>query len=170
MGLKYFPLNFTSIFSPFFSFPLCGKILIPILWLGILDKEKETLPGPTQCLRRSYRTHNQGFSLSLALSPPFVPQLITVGKIGFPEQNFVWILGKNKSKKWDSSDSGQSIQWLREYTVESGRPRLTSQLYQLLMCDFGQITYPLWILVSSSVEWGCKAYRMWLRLNNSQSA
>lgn len=65
-------------------FPFCGKILIPTLWMGILGKEKETLPGLTQWLKEAEEliTRDAHYHTLLYPPAPTMPQLTTVCKKG----------------------------------------------------------------------------------------
>lgn len=70
-------------------FPFCGKILIPTLWVGILGKEKETLPGLTQWLKEAEELIIRDSHYPLLYpAPSTMPQLTAVCKKGIG--GFLW--------------------------------------------------------------------------------
>lgn len=130
-GTQIFSLQLHFNISVSFSSLLCDQILIPFYAGNTWQRERDFTWSYTINQKKLW-THNQELLLLFASSSMSMPQFIIIYKksIGFPEQNFPWILGANRRNGTVSSDAGQHIQWLREYTLESGRPRLTHQLYQ----------------------------------------
>ena len=66
--LKYLPLNITLIFSSSFSFSILWQNFNPNIMGGNTWQRKRDFTWTHTVTQRSWRTHNQGFSLSLALS------------------------------------------------------------------------------------------------------